>query len=82
MEGGPDYDVQLSGGSSIIDYKLSTDYINLGDDLRFCDWITKDFLLENRRKVPFEFSVDLSNIKRKGLFEIQPLYGKILGGRS
>jgi len=65
--------VQLSGGSSIIDYKLSTDYINLGDDLRFCDWITKDFLLENRRKVPFEFSVDLSNIKRKGLFEIQPL---------
>lgn len=53
----------------------------MGNDLRFCDWQTKEFFIENKEKVPFEFSVNLSQIKRKGLVEVIPMSGKILGGK-
>jgi len=50
VEGGPDYEVQLEGDSSLISYKISTNLLELGE-VRFCDWVQKEFFIENVGKV-------------------------------
>ena len=88
VEGGPEYKVTLSGDASLISYKINlgssgnkTFCLDFGE-VRFCDWINKDFYVENNGKVTFEYHVDLSTIERKGLIEVNPLTGKISGGEK
>ena len=50
VEGGPDYEVLLEGDSSLISYKISTNLLELGE-VRFCDWMQKEFYIENTGKV-------------------------------
>ena len=57
---------------------MSTQLIELGD-VRFCDWVSKEFTIENTGKVTFEFRVSLQNIKKKGFIDVQPMIGRILG---
>ena len=78
VEGGPDYEVSLEGDSSLISYKLNTHSLDLGD-VRFCDWVQKEFYIENTGKVQFNFSVSLQKILRKGLVEVIPKSGRING---
>lgn len=78
VEGGPDYEVALEGDSSLISYKLNTHALDLGD-VRFCDWVQKEFVIENTGKVQFNFSVSLQKILRKGLIEVIPKSGRING---
>ncbi len=44
--------------------------------------MVKDFTVKNTddRGVTFDFVVNLNTIKRKGLIDVTPLSGKILGG--
>ncbi|EGR28756.1 hypothetical protein IMG5_169530, partial [Ichthyophthirius multifiliis] len=81
VEGGPKYEVVLIGDSSLIVYKLSIQQIDFGD-VRFCDWVTKDFLIENNGKVTFEYKILLDNVKRKNFVECSSLQGRILGGEK
>jgi hydrocephalus-inducing protein len=50
VEGGPDYEVNLEGDSSLIAYKISSNLLELGE-VRFCDWVQKEFYIENTGKV-------------------------------
>jgi hydrocephalus-inducing protein len=50
VEGGPDYEVTLEGDSSLIAYKISSNLLELGE-VRFCDWVQKEFYIENTGKV-------------------------------
>lgn len=81
MDGGPDYEVTLSGDSSLLSYQMSTSLIELGD-VRFCEWVSRDFSIENIGKVTFEFKINLQYVKKKGFVDVQPLVGKILGGEK
>lgn len=81
VEGGPNYEVVLVGDSSLITYKLSTLNIDLGE-IRFCDWVARDFYLENTGKVTFEYKVLLHTVKRKGFVDCIPLSGRIAGGEK
>lgn len=47
--------------------------------MRFCDWITKEFYIENTGKVTFEYRILLDGLKRKGYIEASPMIGKVLG---
>lgn len=58
MDGGPEYDVTLVGDSSLISYRMSTNMIELGD-VRFCEWVSREFMIDNTGKVTFEFKVSL-----------------------
>lgn len=49
-------------------------------DVRFCDWVSREFTIENTGKVTFEFKVSLQNVKKKGYVDVQPMIGRILGG--
>ena len=48
---------------------MSTNLIDFGD-VRFCDWIQKEFSVTNTGKVTFEFKVDLRHIKKKGFVDV------------
>lgn len=79
VDGGPNYDVVLIGDSSLITYKISTSAIELGE-IRFCDWVSRDFYIENTGKVTFEYKILLDGVKRKGYVECNPIQGRIVGG--
>lgn len=81
VEGGPDYEVSLEGDSSLISYKISTNLLELGE-VRFCDWMQKEFFIENAGKVQFNYSISLNKIIRKGLVEVIPRNGKINGNEK
>lgn len=81
VEGGPDYEVSLEGDSSLISYKISTNLLELGE-VRFCDWMQKEFFIENTGKVQFNYSISLNKIIRKGLVEVIPRNGKINGNEK
>lgn len=59
VDGGPEYDVTLIGDSSLISYRMSTNLIELGD-VRFCEWVSREFIIDNTGKVTFEFKVSLA----------------------
>jgi hydrocephalus-inducing protein len=50
VEGGPDYEVTLEGDQSLIAYKISSNLLEFGE-VRFCDWVQKEFYIENTGKV-------------------------------
>jgi len=82
VEGGPNYEVTLLGDSSLISYKLSTNNIELTPEIRFCEWVVREFFIENTGKVTFEYKILFNAIKRKGYIECSPFFGKILGGEK
>lgn len=65
----------------MITYKISTSVIELGD-LRFCDWVSRDFFIENTGKVTFEYKILLDLVKRKGYVDCNPQFGRIIGGEK
>jgi hydrocephalus-inducing protein len=71
VEGGPNYEVTLIGDSSLITYHLSTNHIELGE-VRFCDWVSRDFVIENTGKVTFEYKILYTQVKRRGYIECAP----------
>ena len=84
VEGGPNppVEVNLLGEASLIDYKITPSkpcVIDIGN-VKFCDWTHEAFSIENTGKVLFEYTINLSQIIRKGLVEIQPSSGTINGG--
>lgn len=81
VDGGPEYEVTLVGDSSLLSSKMSTSLIELGD-VRFCEWVSREFTIENTGKVTFEFKIDLKYIKKKGFVDVQPPNGKIAGGEK
>jgi hydrocephalus-inducing protein len=68
----------LTGDSSNQDYKLSSSIVEVGE-VKFNDWVQREIYLENTGKVTFAFKVLMQNIERKGLVEVWPLEGKVLG---
>ena len=51
-------------------------------EIKYNDWTNKEFYLENTGKVCFEFKISLTKIIRKGLIEVIPMEGKILGAEK
>lgn len=51
---------------------MSTNLIELGD-VRFCEWVSKEFAIDNTGKVTFEFKVSLQNVKKRGFVEVHPM---------
>jgi len=77
-EGGPEYQVQLVGDSSLMTYKFNTKSLDYGV-LPFNEYDGRDFTLENTGKVTFEYRINLDTIKRKGLVDVTPSSGFIKG---
>ena len=75
--------MSLIGDSSLITYKVTTkeanDHVIELTDTRFCDWVQREFWIENTGKVTFEYKVNFAYIKRKGYLECSPSMGRILG---
>lgn len=49
-------------------------------DVRFCEWVSREFFIENTGKVTFEYRVSLAMVKKKGYVDCTPLSGRISGG--
>jgi len=79
VDGGPDYDVPISGDSNTMGYKLSVNEIDFGE-VPYNESTTKEFFIENFGKVPFEFNINLSTVSRPEIIECTPLSGKVVSG--
>lgn len=83
VEGGPPVPVEVTllGDSSLIHYKITPNpyVIDIGEVVKFCEWTHKEFFIENTGKVLFEYNINVSNVIRKGLLEVQPSSGIIPG---
>lgn len=71
----------MIGDSSLVSYRISTNMIELGD-VRFCDWVSREFFIDNTGKVTFEFKVSLHNVKKKQFVEVSPMTGRVGGGEK
>jgi hydrocephalus-inducing protein len=83
VEGGPEYEVNLLGEASNINYRLNiqnaNNIIDFGE-IPFSGWNHREFVIENLGKVPFEYQIRMDNIIRKGLIQVSPQQGKIASG--
>ena len=79
VDGGPDYDVPITGDSSFVSYKLSTNEIDYGE-VPYNESSSKDFYIENIGKVPFEFNINLATVSRPGIIECNHMQGKVIAG--
>jgi hydrocephalus-inducing protein len=73
--------VSLVGDSSLVTYSIS---IPLGlidcGEVKYCEWVSKEFFITNTGKVTFEYKVSLHTVKKKGFVDVQPMSGRIAGG--
>ena len=81
VDGGPDYDVPITGDSSYVSYKLSTNEIDYGE-VPYNESSSKDFYIENIGKVPFEFNINLTTVSRPGMIECNHMQGKVVAGEK
>jgi hydrocephalus-inducing protein len=81
VEGGPDYDVPITGESSFVSYRLSTTELDFGE-IAYNESISKDFFIENIGKVPFEFNINFGPVSRPGIIECSTMTGKVIEGEK
>ena len=81
VEGGPNYEVPISGESSYVDYKLSTTELDFGE-IPYNDSAQKDFYIENIGKVAYEFNINASTLTRPGIVEVTPAVGRCGAGEK
>lgn len=81
VDGGPDYDVPISGDSNFVEHRLSVRELEFGE-IAYNESSTKDFYIENLGKVPFEFNINLSTLSRPGVVECTPITGKVIAGEK
>ena len=81
VDGGPEYEVQLTGDSSEMTYRITpgNNTLDFGEAIPFNDWETREFVIENTGKVAYDFSIDSSSLYRRSLIDISPLSGRING---
>ena len=77
VDGGPDYDVPISGESNNVSFRLSTNSLDFGE-VAYNEHQPRDFFIENIGKVPFEFNINLSTLSRQGVIECSQMSGKVL----
>eukprot|EP00760_Papus_ankaliazontas_P031923 PhM_4_TR5537/c0_g1_i1/m.106423/K17570/HYDIN; hydrocephalus-inducing protein len=75
VEGGPDYNVNLAGEASTIQFKFDRNLLDFGAQ-QYDKWEEKEIFLSNTGKVGFPFTVDLSNVKG-GTVEVSPMQGTV-----
>ena len=76
VDGGPDYELVLTGESSMVAYQLSRYSISFGD-IPYNESSMQEFFIENVGKVPFEYTINLDTLQRPGILEVTPAQGKI-----
>ena len=77
VDGGPDYDVPITGSSHTVNFKLSTNSLDYGE-VPYTEVVPKDFYIENVGRVPFEFNINLGPLSRQGVIECSTMTGKVL----
>ena len=77
VDGGPDYDVPISGESNNVSFRLSTNALDFGE-VAYNESQPRDFFIENVGRVPFEFNINLSTLSRQGVIECSHMTGKVL----
>lgn len=80
-DGGPDYEVPIQGDSNLVTYRLSTKELDFGE-VPYNESSTREFVIENIGKVPFEFNINLNTVSRPGLLECSTMVGKVLAGEK
>ena len=78
VRGGPqDYEVALIGRSNKINYNISTKQIDF-HEIPYNESTHREFHIQNKGKVPFEFVINLSTLSRPGVVEVTPVVSKIM----
>ncbi|EGZ27382.1 hypothetical protein PHYSODRAFT_470288 [Phytophthora sojae] len=76
VEGGPEYELTLSGEASSLVYKLDKQSLDFGQVL-YNKTEDRDFSILNVGKVPFSFNIIVDHIACGRTLEISPMSGKI-----
>jgi hydrocephalus-inducing protein len=79
VDGGPDYEVPITGDSSVVQFRLSTTELDY-QEIPYNESSSKEFYIENIGKVPFEFNINLSTVSRPGIIECSHMNGKVVAG--
>ena len=79
VQGGPTYEVQLSGSGGSLGYKLDKDSIDFGQCL-FGKQHEEQLVLHNTSRVNFSFNLRTSLLSREDVLAVSPQTGMISGG--
>ncbi|ETV98760.1 hypothetical protein H310_08827 [Aphanomyces invadans] len=76
VEGGPEYELTLSGEASSVSYRLDRPYIDFGPVV-YNKTEDREFCILNLGKVAFSFTISLDKLSRPGIAEVSPMSGRI-----
>ncbi|KAF0682818.1 Aste57867_25117 [Aphanomyces stellatus] len=76
VEGGPEYELTLSGEASSVSYRLDRPYIDFGPVV-YNKSEDREFCILNLGKVAFSFSISLEKLTRQGICDVSPTSGRI-----
>jgi hypothetical protein len=77
VEGGPSYSVVLDAKSCAIRYKVNRHILDFGVQHFNYPVTSRMLALTNETSVPFNFELDLSDVKRKGMVQVDPMIGNV-----
>ena len=81
VEGGPEYELALSGEASVMNQNLDVTYLDFGDQ-DYATTMDRDFKIINTGKVSFPFHIRLDKLARQGVVTVHPLSGRVHAGDS
>ncbi|RHY53725.1 hypothetical protein DYB38_002829 [Aphanomyces astaci] len=76
VEGGPEYELTLSGEASSVSYRLDRPYIDFGPVV-YNKSEDREFCILNLGKVAFSFAISLDKLSRSGIADVSPIAGRI-----
>jgi hypothetical protein len=79
VEGGPEYEMTLTGEASTMSFQLDRTFLDFGK-VTHTNTEEKDFFILNPSKVAFAFKISLDKVVRPGVVDVAPSAGKVYPG--
>lgn len=81
VEGGPLYDVTMTGESNNIKYIVEPQFIDMGQQL-YSKTMEREFVITNNGKVPFDFNINTRLLSRPSIVTPSPKSGVVGPGQK
>ncbi|KAF5830389.1 hypothetical protein DUNSADRAFT_14652 [Dunaliella salina] len=81
VEGGPTYQVAMTGESNNIRYAVEPQFLDLGQQL-YDKQLEAELTIANLGKVPFNYAINTRQLSRPSVIQVSPMAGEVQAGQK